>query len=322
MIILYRKYNTKLREGNVDDSSPMSFKLPVKVINKYKGKLAKKSSFKKSLTEEIKKMCEFVEKLSDHSFIIEQVAELEKETNINKRYVVTDVDSLSSQILKDFRGKYDITQSALLWLWVENNGEIIKNATQKMKKENINITENKEKKSPEIKTVPVTKVERGSVAFDEKNEAEKKDVKYIKTNLTNTSSTNVTKIQKLMEIKEYEGPTQEIVVELPESTINNFKLSLPESTSLEKAMQNEVRKLCKVARVAKTKTAIVNYVKRIERYKIEKQSLKISIDPDSMKVLDLFNNNYGISKSGLIWLWLSMDNSEDNLKYNIFKLVD
>jgi hypothetical protein len=296
----------------------MSFKLPVKVINKYKGKLAKKSSFKKSLTEEIKKMCEFVNKITDHSFIIEQVAELEKETNINKRYVVTDVDPLSSRILKDFRGKYDITQSALLWLWVENNGEIIKNAEQEMKK--AAKTKNKENNTSEIKTVPVTKVERGSVAFDEKNE--NKDAKYIKTNLTNTSSTNVTKIRKLMNLKEYEGPTEEIVIELPESTINNFKLSLPDSTSLEKAMQNEIRKLCKVARVAKTKTAIVNYVKRIERYKIEKQSLKINIDPDSMKVLDLFNNNYGISKSGLIWLWLSMGNNQDNLKYNIFKLVD
>ncbi len=311
----------------MESGSPMSFKLPVKVINKYKDKLEKKSSFKKTLTEEIKKMCNFLKNINNYSFIINKVEELEKETNINKRYVVTEVDPESSKTLKDFRSKHDITQSALLWLWIENNGELKNNIGNKetisnntnniikeeVKKENL-INETKKDK---IKTIPINKVEKGSVSSNESQE-DNLNTKYIETNLSNTSSLNKKKIEKLLNLNEYDGPTEEIILELPASTINNFKINLKEGISLEKAIQEEIRKMCKIVKLSKSKSLIVNHVKRIEKYKTENIKVKLKIDPDSKNILELFYNNYGVSKSGLIWLWLSMD----SLKYNIFKLVD
>ncbi len=303
----------------MENGSPMSFKLPVKVINKYKDKLEKKSSFKKSLTEEIQKMCDFVKNIKDQSYIIDKVEELEKETNINKRYVVTEVDPESSQLLKDFRSKHDITQSALLWLWIEYNGELEQGNYEINPKKNKEVKEEKitTNKKEKIKSIPITKVEKGSINSNDSQEDNVK-INYIETNLSKTSSTNLRKIEQLLDINEYDGPTEELIVELPTSTINNFKSSLKDSTPLEKAIQEEIRKMCKIVKLSKTKSIIVNHVKRIERYKTENIKVNLKIDPESMKVLDLFYNNYGVSKSGLIWLWLSMD----SLKYNIFKLID
>lgn len=292
------------REENVENSSPMSFKLPINVINKYKNNLSKKTSFKRSLTEEIKNMCDFIEKINDHNLILKQISKLEKETSVNKRYVVTDVDTESSSILKDFRNKFDVTQSALLWLWLENNGEIVKS-----------VPVEKKKKMNNIKTVPITKVEKGSINIEENDESE---IKYVGTNLSTSSSSNINKIEKLMKITEYQGPTEELEIELPSSTLERFKSSVPKNTPIEKAMQDEIRKLCKIVKLSKTKSIIVNHVKRIERYKTDKMSMVIKVDPESMQVLNQLNNSYGISKSGLIWLWLSID----SLKYNMFKLVD
>ena len=301
----------------MESSSPMSFKLPVRVIDKYKDKLEKKSSFKKSLTEEIRKMCNFVDQIKDHSFITIQISQLEKETNVNKRYVVTEVDSKSSKLLKDFRNKYDVTQSALLWLWIENNGKITLTKSNKVKKEKQKSTETE----TEIKTEPISeiKTENKQKNINKKNEHNNENnMKCVKTNILNTSKSNMSKIEKLMTITEYDGPTEPLTIVLPPSILEKFESNLPEAISLEKAMQNEIRKLCKVARVSKTRTTIVNHVKRIEKYKVDKTEILIKIDPESMTVLNLFNNSYGISKSGLIWLWLS----SDTLKYNIFKLVD
>lgn len=305
----------------MEGGSPMSFKLPVKVISKYKDKLPKKSSFKRSLTEEIKKMCGFMCNLEDQTEIIKRVEKLEKESNINKRYVVTEVDSSSGKILKDFRSKYDITQSALLWLWLDSEGEIYNEneMTERIQQEPIveevveTVQEKKIEEKPRL--TPVTKVERGYIDLDEGQED---NVKFVETNLSNTSVSNLKKIEKLMKMSEYEGPTKELIVELPESIIDNFQSNLSNGTSLNNAIQEEIRKLCKVVRYSKAITTIVNHVKRIGKYKTEKKSISVKIDPESLEVLNLFNNNYGISKSDLIWLWLSMD----NLKFNVFKLVD
>ncbi len=296
----------------MESSSAMSFKLPVKVINKYKDKLPKKSSFKKSLTDEIKKMCNLIRQIKDYSLILEQATILEKEPNVNKRYVVTEVDNESGQLLKDFRNKYDVTQSALLWFWLENDGKISKGNL-------IENTEANNKKPADIKTVHVTKVEKGSVSGVVNNKSENA-VKYstekTMTSSNNNSSSNISKLQKLLVIQEYDGPTEDLVVELPTSTIENFKSTVPDNISIEKAMQDEIRKMCKLVYLSKERTTIASHVKRIEKYKTEKVSIVVKIDPNSMNVLNSFNDSYGTSKSGLIWLWLSMD----DLKYSIFKI--
>ena len=91
LFILNKKW-----EANVEENgSPMSFKLPVEVINEYKGSLEKKSSFKKSLTREIQKMCEYLTEINDCSFIVSKIEKLENELKLNKSNLLFSVLRLS-----------------------------------------------------------------------------------------------------------------------------------------------------------------------------------------------------------------------------------
>ncbi len=330
----------------------MSFKLPICVVESYKDNLEKKSSFKKSLTREISRMCSVLKSITDqdaHDAIVRRVEELEGEENLKKRYVVTDVELSSRKILKEYRVKHDVTQSALLWLWivgdssfrdsdynliVSMDGIQDEDSDETNPDDNVEGTEdNKDDKNDKD----------GRDGKDDKSDKDDKDVKAekqvtlenkkqhssgstvkakpkqksVNKSVSRPGHPDMEEIKKHIELDEYDGPTEDITLELPSLTVNNFKSSLPKGESFEEALSLEIRRISSIVKASKSKLSIVNHVKRIEGSRIEKVNVKILIDPDSMKILKTFASGYGVSISSVVWLWLSID---DNYKYYVFSL--
>ncbi len=285
----------------MESSSPMSFKLPVKVINDYKDRLEKKSSFKRSLTEEIKKMCHVLKNVTNHEPIIERIGELEKTGKISKKYVVTEVETSSSKILKDYRIKHDVTQSALLWLWIESNGNIDGSNPNIVIADYVEDEEDDVREVVDLETTKKVKRSPKSSGKNKKEATESKQkspalVKPVDSrevvNQKSLKESRMKEIEECLDIGEYEGPTEEITLELPASTIEKFKGGISKGETLDQALLDEIRKMCRLIRSSEKRLIIVNHVRKLGNYNIDKVPVKAKVDKESLDILTMLLDRY------------------------------